>query len=249
MQHKYYFEAVHRMLMDVRSNDALFGGVPTIFGGDFAQILPVVPRGSRADIVGACLQRSFLWPSLRVLSLRLNMRVHSGDRNRRFIEWVRSLAHDTAQAGSITILPGIDQYRTTDHFYDHIYPPALLTRAHVDQDTFRDRAILTVRNDTVAETNDYILNRLTAPATDYYSVDTVEADLDSSQDPPPAELLQTFNPPSLPPLKLRLKVGAPMILLRNLYPKEGLCNGTRMVVTSIGRRCIKARILGGSFDG
>ena len=55
MQHKYCFEAVHRMLMDVRSNDALFGGVPTIFGGDFAQILPVVPRGSRADIVGACL--------------------------------------------------------------------------------------------------------------------------------------------------------------------------------------------------
>ena len=39
-----------------------------------------------------------------------------------------------------------------------------------------------------------------------------------------------------------------MILLRNLYPKEGLCNGTRMVVTYIGRRCIEARILGGSFD-
>ena len=40
-----------------------------------------------------------------------------------------------------------------------------------------------------------------------------------------------------------------MILLRNLYPKEGLCNGTRMVATSIGRRCIEARILGGSFNG
>ena len=40
-----------------------------------------------------------------------------------------------------------------------------------------------------------------------------------------------------------------MILLRNLYPKEGLCNGTRMVVTYIGRRCIEARILGGSFNG
>ena len=40
-----------------------------------------------------------------------------------------------------------------------------------------------------------------------------------------------------------------MILLRNLYPKQGLCNGTRMVVTHIGRRCVEARILGGTFDG
>ena len=36
MQYKYCFEAVHRMLTDVRSDDALFGGVPMIFGGDFA---------------------------------------------------------------------------------------------------------------------------------------------------------------------------------------------------------------------
>jgi ATP-dependent DNA helicase PIF1 len=62
MQHKRCFEAVHRMLTDVRSDDrSLFGGVPTVFGGDFAQILPVVPRGNRADIVNACLQRSFIW--------------------------------------------------------------------------------------------------------------------------------------------------------------------------------------------
>src|SRR4051812_14188867 len=82
MQYKYCFETVHRMLADICSNDrSLFGGVPTVFGGDFAQILPVVPRGNRADIVNACLQRSFLWSSLRVLSLRLNMRVRNGDRN------------------------------------------------------------------------------------------------------------------------------------------------------------------------
>ena len=64
-------------------------------------------------------------------------------------------------------------------------------------------------------------------------------DADGAQEPPPAELLQSFNPPSLPPLKLSLKVGALVILLRNLYPKHGLCNGTRMVVTHIGRRCIE----------
>ena len=150
------------------------------------------------------------------------MRVRTGDRNQRFIEWVRSLAHDTAQAGLVNILPRINQHRTTDLFYGDIYPPALLTRANVDQYAFRDRAILTVRNDTVTEINESILNRFAGPATDFFSVDAVEADgvdANGAQEPPPAELLQSFNPPSLPPSKLRLKVGAPVILLRNLYPK------------------------------
>ena len=53
------------------------------------------------------------------------------------------------------------------------------------------------------------------------------------------ELLQIFNPSSLPLLKPSLKVGAPVILLQNLYPKEGLYNGTYIVIVYIGRRYIK----------
>jgi ATP-dependent DNA helicase PIF1 len=68
MQHRYCFEVVHRLFCDLRSvpnnspDTPLFGGTPAVLGGDFAQILPVVPGGSRADTVTACLQRSFIWP-------------------------------------------------------------------------------------------------------------------------------------------------------------------------------------------
>jgi hypothetical protein len=57
MQHKYCFEVVHWLLVDVRSvtDDILFGGVLMILGGDFAQILLVIPHGSRADIITTCL--------------------------------------------------------------------------------------------------------------------------------------------------------------------------------------------------
>ena len=58
-----------------------------------------------------------------------------------------------------------------------------------------------------------------------------------------------FNPNSLPLLKLSLKVGAPVILLWNLYPKDRLYNGTRIVITRLGQRYIKARMLSGSFYG
>ena len=47
----------------------------------------------------------------------------------------------------------------------------------------------------------------------------------------------------------RLKVGVPIILMRNLSPKQGLCNGTRLQITRLTRNCIETRILGGDFDG
>ena len=42
MQHRYAFEAVDQTLKDIHESDAPFGGVPTVLGGDFLQILPVV---------------------------------------------------------------------------------------------------------------------------------------------------------------------------------------------------------------
>jgi hypothetical protein len=105
MQHKYYFEVVYRLLVDLRSvtDDILFGGVPVILGGDFAQILLIVPRGSRADIVTACLQKSFIWPQLKRLFLRINMRVCEGQHGQEFIRWISKLPYSPALDGMVLI--------------------------------------------------------------------------------------------------------------------------------------------------
>jgi hypothetical protein len=51
----------------------------------------------------------------------------------------------------------------------------------------------------------------------------------------------------LPPHELRLKQGVPVMLLRNLDPRQGLCNGTRLVVDSIiESRLLRATIITGS---
>ena len=55
MQHRHIHEAVNRAFQDICDSDALFGGVPVVFGGDFQQILPVIEKDSRAEIVGACI--------------------------------------------------------------------------------------------------------------------------------------------------------------------------------------------------
>ena len=55
MQHRHIPEAVDRTLRDIRNCDKPFGGLSVVFGGDFQQILPVIVKGSRLQIVGACL--------------------------------------------------------------------------------------------------------------------------------------------------------------------------------------------------
>ncbi|KAG7558280.1 hypothetical protein FFLO_02843 [Filobasidium floriforme] len=48
---------------------------------------------------------------------------------------------------------------------------------------------------------------------------------------------------------LELKVGAPIILLRNLDPANGLCNGTRLLLTAIQPRVLRAKIVFGDHAG
>ncbi|GJW10994.1 DNA helicase, partial [Tanacetum coccineum] len=49
----------------------------------------------------------------------------------------------------------------------------------------------------------------------------------------PKEYLNTLSFAGLPPNKLGLKIGSPIILLRNINIVGGLCNGTRLIVKQL----------------
>src|SRR5271156_1693164 len=88
------FEAVDRTLRDITGKeDYLFGGIPFVLGGDFAQILPVVVHGSRADIVGAILQKSPIWEKLKMQTLHKNMRLQGTGANAEFAAWLASISY------------------------------------------------------------------------------------------------------------------------------------------------------------
>ncbi|XP_076941667.1 uncharacterized protein LOC143611338 [Bidens hawaiensis] len=53
----------------------------------------------------------------------------------------------------------------------------------------------------------------------------------------------------MPNQRLVLKVGVPIMLLRNINHKKGLCNGTRFQVISLGRRVIEAKVVSGTNIG
>ena len=79
MQHRHCVEAVDRTLRDIRNSEKPFGGITVVLGGDFQQILPVVPKGVREQIVNASLRRSNLWKDICVLPLVLNMRLDNAN--------------------------------------------------------------------------------------------------------------------------------------------------------------------------
>jgi hypothetical protein len=49
----------------------------------------------------------------------------------------------------------------------------------------------------------------------------------------PVEFLNSLNLSGLPLHDIKLKVGAVVMLLRNLDPHSSLCNGTRLIITAI----------------
>lgn len=75
-KNKLCFEAVNRTLQDICDNDTLFGGIPIILGGGFAQIPHVIKNGNHSMIVDASVKNSYIWPRLEVLRLHINMCVH-----------------------------------------------------------------------------------------------------------------------------------------------------------------------------
>lgn len=109
-------------------------------------------------------------------------------------------------------------------------------------DTLCERAILTPKNDQAAMINDILLKSLKGAEMEYKSVDSVVYTNDAINYP--VEFLNSLNPPGLPAYKLCLKVGSPVMLLRNFNPPK-LCNGTRLQVKTLHHNVIEATVFTG----
>jgi hypothetical protein len=116
---------------------------------------------------------------------------------------------------------------------------------------FRDRAILTTKNDTVADINVRILTRLAGETRVYDTVNSISFDImeEGSRPDVSIEFLRAQNPSGLPPARLELKIGAPIICLRNLFSREGLYNDTRMIISKLREYSIEIKIIDDQFHG
>ncbi|KAK4509476.1 uncharacterized protein ATC70_007828 [Mucor velutinosus] len=124
--------------------------------------------------------------------------------------------------------------------------PNISNSSTIDQ-YFAKRVILTPKNQDVSVINNLLLDNLPGRKFTYYSYDQVCDPQFRMQ--VPLELLNSIESGSLPPHELVLRVGSPIMILRNLDPSAGLCNGTRLIVKSLGVRIIEATIATGPKAG
>ncbi|XP_021980701.1 uncharacterized protein LOC110876850 [Helianthus annuus] len=271
MVHKHVFEALDRTLRDIltcgssNNSELPFGGKVIVFGGDFRQILPVIPNGSRQDIVNASLSSSYLWARCKVLRLTKNLRLSvrsepsAMEQTKIFAKWLLDVGEGNvggANDGEATIdipedLLIADSFDPIGNLIDFVYPRIL--ENFNDPNFFQERAILAPKNEVVQQINDRLLAIFPGDEKEYLSSDSicqsdhVHDNFDERLYSP--DVLNGLKLSGLPNHKLVLKVGIPVMLLRNIDQKSGLCNGTRLQVLSLGNRVIEARIISGSNIG
>ncbi|XP_025192032.1 uncharacterized protein LOC112592236 [Melanaphis sacchari] len=127
-----------------------------------------------------------------------------------------------------------------------LYGGAILLLSGDFRQTLPSTGDLAAKNVDVDEINFQIQQLLPGDLMSFKSIDTVVDENESVNFP--NEFLNSLDIPGMPPHNLRLKIGSPIILLRNLKPPQ-LCNGTRLVIKKITGNILKATILSGKFKG
>ena len=124
MQDRFGPEAVDHTLQDIRNNSRPFGGITTVFGGDFRQILPVKINGSRETTVASCLLKSFLWRNIKVLHLTQNMRLSTDPDDAAYANWLLEVGNGKHTADDDSILLSDDKKcgDTVESLIHCIYP-------------------------------------------------------------------------------------------------------------------------------
>ncbi|XP_045823935.1 uncharacterized protein LOC123916509 [Trifolium pratense] len=264
------FEAFDKTLRDIMNkvvegaSKIPFGGKTIVFGGDFRQILPVVPKGGRADIVHATINSSPLWRFCRVLKLTKNMRIQFStvvEENKSLVEFAKwildigdgKLGLSNDGEATVEIREDLCVTSTGNHIHDIVnatYPD--LIQHMGDPKFFQDRAILAPTLELVEKVNDYVMSLLSSEEKVYLSCDSVcycDEDVGIDQRWITTEFLNDIKCSGMPNHKLRLKVGVPVMLLRNTDVSSGLCNGTRLTIVELGKKIIGAVIVNGPHSG
>jgi len=258
MAHKHLLEAFDRTMRNLCNDQRPWGGKRMLFAGDYAQCLAVVRRGNRSQIVAAQACMSKLWENVSTQKLSINMRAQTmagaeREEQEAWSRWLLDLGHgrlpnepraptlDTVSLPDDICLPPDAPFSA---LIDHVYPN--LPQEAGNMDYFDGRAIVAPRNIVVDSVNEVLTNQIPGELHECLSADKVGDDHGAYF---PTEYLNTLTPSGLPPHRLLLKEGMPIMLLRNLDLPNGLANGARLILRRVTRNVLMADITTGPTRG
>ncbi|XP_030745097.1 uncharacterized protein LOC115874142 [Sitophilus oryzae] len=267
MASKHAMQSVDRYLRDLPDDLTNlsylpFGGKVVLFGGDFRQTLPIITRGERGSVFNNSVKASPLWRQVHCQALKINLRaINSGsERAQAYADWLLSMGEGRLPAVSIrapnapndlVMINGNIIVNNIAHLIDYVYDTDALSRRHNSVEErleLGNHAILCPTNGGVDDINEILLNKLRGETFYYYSCDEYLGE-DGDDFHVPADLLHSVKASNLPPHELKVKVGAVVMLLRNLDLGTGLCNGCRFVVSACHKEVLELLAITGVRRG
>ncbi|TMS32338.1 hypothetical protein L596_000191 [Steinernema carpocapsae] len=229
MTDKRIFACIDRFLRVLHPDiDSPFGGVMVIAGGDWKQILPIVPNTLGNGVIDYTLKRSAYWSMFQQIHLTTNMRARADPE---YAALIKDIGEGNLQDENDTVpLPSQLVASSEDEVLNFVFP--------FDED-WTNRSILTVNNKDSLRMNEEVLDRLPGSKKTYTSIDSATEERSFISIEP--ETYHKETPSGLSPHILNLKEGCEVMLLRNLNVATGLCNGTRLKVDKMFEnyvRCI-----------
>ena len=176
---------------------------------------------------------------------------------REFAEWILKIGDgelNNSESEALIEIPHDLLIQTGSHLFNDIVNatyPNFHTKFN-DLKYLEERAILARTNEVVEDINDYMIDLIDVDEETYLSADSIckaSTNIPDQDVMYPIELLNSLKFPGIPNHKLRLKVGLPIMLLRNLNQSARLCNGTRLLVTQLSKWVLEAQIISGSHVG
>lgn len=140
-----------------------------LFSGDFRQILPVIPGGSKTQVITGCLKNSKLYEKFEKLTLSQNMRLEAlrndPDASQDALDYPGYLlevgearVEDTINQYDIEVPTAVNRVTTLQDLIEFTYSG--IQDNFRDQDWLSSRIILTMRNSRLADLNDGIGRRI-----------------------------------------------------------------------------------------
>lgn len=162
-----------------------------------------------------------------------------------FAKWLRELGQGSLNdQNDDVILPRSLRCSTNDigGLIDHVYRSIHTSESHPD-DYFKQRCIFAPRDGEVHETNKIVLERFPGPLHDAWSVnEAYKPQTKILFEDIAIEDLHVICPPGFPLARLSLKVGCPVVFLRDVPDAS---KGSRGIVTKTGVRVMEVRLLSG----
>ncbi|KAI5711550.1 hypothetical protein M8J75_001284 [Diaphorina citri] len=244
MIYSWQLQLVDRLLRQLKNNDNPFGGIVVILSGDLRQFPPDVKGGNDSEMLAKSFVSSKLYNQFQTETLTKNMR--TGPNEQEYEQWILDVGEGRANIPytSDIDIPAHYIIPTFKNLKEFVFQKfvdleqrvsVILTPTQAGADRINREILLMFKS------KDPVIPYLSATSLVHTGRFGKRSQVEDSR------YLESLSCETLPCHRLELKIGVPVLLMRDIDIQLGLCTGTRLIVVQLLKHSILCKIASGQF--